>query len=51
MWDNLRTLHNAESDYRADEPRLITPDNSKCVSPVVLMRCLCVLPPVNATLN
>ena len=23
MWDNLRTLHNAEADYRADEPRLI----------------------------
>ena len=23
VWDNLRTLHNAEADYRADEPRLI----------------------------
>jgi taurine dioxygenase len=23
VWDNLRTLHRAETDYRADEPRLI----------------------------
>jgi taurine dioxygenase len=23
VWDNLWTLHNAEADYRADEPRLI----------------------------
>ena len=23
IWDNLQTLHNAEADYRADEPRLI----------------------------
>jgi taurine dioxygenase len=23
VWDNLRTLHNAEADYRDDEPRLI----------------------------
>jgi taurine dioxygenase len=23
VWDNLRTLHKAEADYRADEPRLI----------------------------
>jgi len=23
VWDNLQTLHNAEADYRADEPRLI----------------------------
>jgi taurine dioxygenase len=23
VWDNLRTLHKAEGDYRADEPRLI----------------------------
>ena len=23
VWDNLRMLHNAEADYRADEPRLI----------------------------
>jgi taurine dioxygenase len=23
VWDNLRTLHNAEADYRADEPRLV----------------------------
>jgi alpha-ketoglutarate-dependent taurine dioxygenase len=23
MWDNMRTIHNAVADYRADEPRLI----------------------------
>jgi taurine dioxygenase len=23
IWDDLQTLHNAEADYRADEPRLI----------------------------
>jgi taurine dioxygenase len=23
MWDNLRTIHQALADYRADEPRLI----------------------------
>jgi taurine dioxygenase len=23
IWDDLHTLHNAEADYRADEPRLI----------------------------
>jgi taurine dioxygenase len=23
VWDNLQTLHNAEADYRDDEPRLI----------------------------
>jgi taurine dioxygenase len=23
IWDNLQTLHNAEADYRADEPRLM----------------------------
>jgi taurine dioxygenase len=23
MWDNMRTIHNAVADYRADEPRLV----------------------------
>jgi taurine dioxygenase len=23
IWDNLQTLHNAEADYRSDEPRLV----------------------------